>query len=143
MKNFLTQYYFQIGTLVIVLGIFYFVEPFVVSGRSMTPLYQDGDILLVERVSYHFRIAKDDILIFRYPRFDKEEIDLKRVIGVPLETVTIGDTEMYLGKEDYFIAGDNRQESTDSRDFGTVQKEHIIGKPFMRFHFNNNQEARN
>jgi signal peptidase I len=132
MKKFLAQHYFQIATLVVVVVVFCFVEPFTVNGRSMAPTFQDGDIIFVERLSHHFSIQKNDVLVFRYPRFDKKEVDIKRVYGVPLETITLGNTEMYLGKEDYFMAGDNRQESTDSRDFGTVQMEHVIGKPFFR-----------
>lgn len=132
MRNFFTQYYAQIFATVVVVSIFLLVEPFTVNGRSMTPTLSDGDIVFVEKLTHHFSIQKNDVLIFRYPRFDKKETDIKRVYGVPLETITLGNTEMYLGKEDYFMAGDNRQESTDSRDFGTVQMEHIIGKPFFR-----------
>lgn len=132
MKNFFTQYYTQIFATVVVVSIFLLIEPFTVNGRSMTPTFQDGDIVFVEKFTHHFSIQKSDVLVFHYPRFDKKEIDIKRVYGIPLETISLGNTEMYLGKEDYFMAGDNRQESTDSRDFGTVQMEHIIGKPFFR-----------
>jgi signal peptidase I len=132
MRNFFTQYYVQMLATVLVVAVFLFIEPFTVNGRSMEPALDDGDIVFVEKLTHRFRIEKNDILVFRYPRFDKKETDIKRVYGVPLETITLGNTEMYLGKEDYFMAGDNRQESTDSRDFGTVQMEHIIGKPFFR-----------
>lgn len=142
------------------------IKPFIISGASMEPSYSDGNIVLVERISHRFGIERGDELLFHNPR-GTGEVTLKRVIGLPTETVSIredtvsilyskehgyheetfgngtviGNGEngtafnMYLGPEDYFVLGDNRVESTDSRVFGTVQAEHIIGKPILKLKF--------
>ncbi len=132
------KYFFQHKFIIIIIFLTIFTlsffKLFVVSGSSMKPAYSHGDVVLVEKISHHFFIQRDDILIFEHPRGDNDDIQIKRVIGLPTETVNLDDGfSMYLGSLDYFVIGDNRNESTDSRNFGTIQPEHVIGKPMFKF----------
>ena len=146
--------------------IFILVSPFIftayiVSGNSMEPTLLHGDVLVVDRFSLKlFPPMRNQLIIFRNPH-QKEITDIKRVIGLPGETVEItinsliityadgtnetfpGNTffgggvrglngllfKMKLGKEDYFVLGDNREASRDSRFFGAVQPSDFIGRP--------------
>lgn len=129
-----------------------------VVGSSMYPTLENGDNLLVDKLSYRLKeIERYDIVVFRYRT---GEYFIKRVIGLPGETVQIIGGEVYingellgedygyevmenayraeepvvLGEDEYFVLGDNRNDSTDSRDerVGNVNKSLIIGKAFMR-----------
>ncbi len=139
--------------LLLLSSIFIF-RPFVVTGGSMEPHYSHGDVLLIERLSHHIRVWRGEALVMRNPH-DKRVIEVKRVIGLPNETVELsdrgvaairesGESEQFetgtliggefsgpfrikLGPEDYFVLGDNRSKSSDSRTFGAVQKSDIIG----------------
>jgi signal peptidase I len=156
----------EIATLVvlvvlIVLPVRIFIaQPFVVDGRSMFPTFHDHDYLIVDEISYRFsEPARGDVIVFRYPN-DPSVFYIKRVIGLPGETVhiergavtvtradgsTIALTEPYvvredatytldaaLGSEQYFVMGDNRPESSDSRVWGSLPKENIMGRAFVR-----------
>ena len=133
-------------SLAIVVPIRYFlVQPFVVRGASMEPNFTDQEYLVVDEVSYYFRPpARGEAIIFRYPR-DTSEFFIKRIIGLPQETVTIQkgrisiasprypegftleepyldpalktypDIQKTLGSDEYFVLGDNRNASSDSR----------------------------
>lgn len=132
-----------------------------VSGSSMNPTLIDGDSLLIEKVTYRFGDAKRfDIVVFPY-RYGNDEYFIKRVIGLPGETVKI-DTEgniyindvilkenygaevildpgialegVTLGEDEYFVMGDNRNHSMDSRDpsVGNINKKDILGHAFLR-----------
>lgn len=134
-----------------------------VSGHSMEPTLYDHDSLLIEKVTYRFGDAKRfDIVVFPY-RYGKDEYFIKRVIGLPGETVTI-DTEgkiyingevldehygaetildpgvaydgVTLGPDEYFVMGDNRNHSMDSRDpsVGVINKKDILGHAFLRIY---------
>ncbi len=121
----------------------------------MEPTLKDGSKILLDTVRYHFHIGRGDIIVFHYPH-GGPAIDIKRVIGLPNETVHISNTQVViehkdgsketfaegseigrtangsdhktvLGPEDYFVMGDNRSFSTDSRSWGTVQRVNIIG----------------
>ena len=132
-----------------------------VSGNSMQPTLQDGDSLMVDKVSYRFKDPERfDIVVFPFRHGDETYI-IKRVIGLPGETVQItadgrilvnGEVlnEHYgleviknpgraadpvtLGKDEYFLMGDNRNNSLDSRDasIGNVNRKDLIGKAFIR-----------
>ena len=150
-------------SLAIILPIrYYLVQPFFVKGASMEPNFEDGDYLLVDELSYRFsEPARGDVIIFRYPG-DKSQFFIKRVIGLPGETIeiknnevmiynvdhpdgfviseeyldavqeTLGNMLMRLDGNEYFVLGDNRLRSSDSRRWGPVNKTLITGKAFIR-----------
>src|SRR3989344_702009 len=150
-------------SLAIILPIrYYLVQPFFVKGASMEPNFEDGDYLLVDEISYRFSMPeRGDVVIFRYP-LDRSQFFIKRIIGLPDETVEIKDNtviiynkdkpegfvldESYLGPDqktlgnsvtkiddnEYFVLGDNRLQSSDSRRWGLVNKSLITGKAFLR-----------
>ncbi len=139
----------------------YVAQPFIVSGASMAPTFETGEYLIVDRATYHIeQPQRGDVIIFRYPN-EPSKFFIKRVIGLPGETVelangitTIIDTsdgarttldEPYLktdrtdehitirlSSDEYFVMGDNRGASSDSRNWGPVPRENIIGRAFMR-----------
>jgi len=150
------------GLLIVFFRTFVF-QNFVVEGSSMFPTLMQGDRLIVSRLSYLVgEPARGDIIVFQYP-YGPERDFVKRIIGLPGETVTIQNgrvfidgkpllTESYvqnqsadtkapvtLGDDEYFVMGDNRTGSSDSRSWGPLQKHFIIGKawliyfPFERF----------
>ncbi len=146
---------------VIVLPIRYFLfQPFIVKGESMIPSFQSGDYLIVDEISYRFKNPeRGDVVVFKYPK-DKSQKFIKRIIGLPGETVevkngkiiinkdqknlvldekylnnlpgTTGTLKLVLGANEYFVLGDNREFSYDSRVWGSVPGENIIGKVFLR-----------
>jgi len=151
---------FIVISLIIVVPFRYFIaQPFIVSGASMDPTFEDGEYLIVDQLSYHFEEpARGDVIIFKYPK-DPSKYFIKRVIGLPNETVIIngesvsitetdGKTvllnepyvanninisfEKKLNADEYFVMGDNRPASSDSRIWGPLPKENIIGRPLLR-----------
>lgn len=152
-------------SLAIVLPIRYFlIQPFYVKGASMEPNFHDKEYLIIDEISYRFRTPeRGDIIVFRYPR-DPQEFFIKRVIGLPGDTVQIKDDGVYIfnneyptglkldesyipngvptvaysedkvtvGSDQYFVLGDNRQASKDSRSFGVVDKSFVVGRVFFR-----------
>ncbi len=152
---------FIVLAVIIVVPIRYFVaQPFIVEGESMHPTFESGDYLIVDQLSYHLGDPKrGDVVIFRYPN-DEKVFYIKRIIGLPGETVhvvhgktsvtrqdgsTINLTENYistedatytldttLGEDQYFVMGDNRPRSSDSRVWGPLPKKDIIGRAFLR-----------
>ncbi len=147
--------------LIIVIPIRYFIfQPFIVKGDSMIPNFHDGDYLIVDEISYKFRgIQRGDVIVLKYP-LDTTQRFIKRVIGLPGETVDINNgkvsitkdgkvlnlNETYLPKNlatqgsihitlpanKYFVMGDNRQFSYDSRMWGILPGEDIIGRALIR-----------
>ncbi len=135
-------------------------QPFVVEGLSMFPTFNDKDYLIVDELSYRFENpARGDVIIFRYPG-NPSIFYIKRVIGLPGESVAIDHgivtitktdgtketlSEPYvvaedatytlkaaLGADQYFVMGDNRPKSSDSRVWGPLPKNDIIGRAFFR-----------
>lgn len=150
-----------VSLLVVVPFRLYIAQPFIVEGASMDPTFETGDYLIVDELTYRFRPPeRGSILIFKYPR-DPRKSFIKRVIGLPGESITISDglitvtnikhpegfvlDEPYvalskkdsanyiLGVGEYFVLGDNRLGSADSRVWGPVPEENIVGRPIVRF----------
>lgn len=148
--------------LVISLPIRFFVaEPFVVNGASMDPTFATGQFLIVDRLTYRFeKPERGDVIIFQYPG-DPSVYYIKRVIGLPGETVKIEDGRVFvstgsstpvelsepyiapiheshdnmsitLDGDHYFVMGDNRAESSDSRAWGPLAAHFIVGRPIVR-----------
>lgn len=153
---------FSIIAILIVIPVRVFIaQPFIVSGASMETTFHTGEYLIVDQVSYYFdQPHRGEVIIFRYPR-DPSKFFIKRVIGEPGDTVTIENglvsisneanpdgftlDEPYaeamppaakliekLGEREYFVMGDNRDESSDSRTWGVLQEERIIGRAWVR-----------
>jgi len=154
-------------------------QPFFVQGASMEPNFENGEYLIISEFGYkktdvqvgnrsfftidpRKELARGDVVVFRYPR-NPEQYFIKRVVGLPGETVTIvgghvsikaahaslttpldesayldpsqetaGSFSLTLGVEEYFVLGDNRAFSHDSRAWGAVTKDHVIGKVILR-----------
>lgn len=154
---------FALIALIIVIPFRLFVaQPFKVSGSSMVPTFQDQNYLIVDEISYRLEKPKrGDVVIFHPPGQGKGIYYIKRVIGLPGETIKInGSTvtisnaenkdgfvldepyvknkstsdniEKTLGETDYFVMGDNRPWSSDSRAWGTLPRENIVGRAFLR-----------
>ncbi|MES3031364.1 MAG: signal peptidase I [Patescibacteria group bacterium] len=140
----------------------FIAQPFIVSGASMDPTFSTGQYLIVDQVSYRFEDpSRDDVIIFKYPR-DPETFFIKRIIGLPGETlevedgqITIKNTEnpegfvldesfisekhktyetftVTLADDEYFVMGDNRSQSSDSRAWGPLEEKYIVGRPLVR-----------
>ncbi len=151
---------FALTVLIIVVPVRLFIaKPFIVSGASMYPTFEDKEYLIVDELSYHFRAPeRGEVIVFKYPK-DPSKYFIKRVIGLPGETISIknnevtilrpdgqnekiaepyiteqfwADTEVTLGAEEYFVLGDNRPVSSDSRAWGTLPKSLIAGRAFVR-----------
>ena len=152
---------FAFVALVIVIPIRVLIaEPFIVSGSSMVPTFINGDYLIIDKISYKLSNPKrDDVVVFRYPG-DTTKFFIKRIIGLPNETVDIkgndvtitkgdtkesfkldqpfvknpanNDTHFELKKDEYFVMGDNRNASSDSRYWGAVKINLLTGKAFLR-----------
>ncbi len=150
-------------SLIIILPIrYYIVQPFFVKGASMESNFEDGDYLFVDELSYGLGDpVRGDVVIFRYP-LDRSQFFIKRVIGLPNETVdikdnkvtiynalhpegvvlnetyldsgqqTLGATRIKLDDNEYFVLGDNRFRSSDSRTWGALNRSLITGRAFIR-----------
>lgn len=150
-------------SLVIIIPIRYFlIQPFYVKGASMEPNFYDHEYLVIDEISYRLgEIKRGDVVVFHYP-VDKTQYFIKRVIGLPGETVSIqagkifikntsrpdgffldesaylpntytqGDKEVTLGPEEYYVLGDNRSSSLDGRVFGPINRSVIVGRAWVR-----------
>ncbi|MFA5020471.1 MAG: signal peptidase I [Patescibacteria group bacterium] len=148
-------------SLVIILPVRYFlIQPFYVKGASMEPNFYDHEYLIIDEISYRFnQPARGDIVVFKYPK-DPKQYFIKRVIGLPGEKIKIQDNNIYvngaklnetylpeavetilplrgygdvaLAADEYFLLGDNRNQSLDSRIFGPVKRDLIVGRTWIR-----------
>jgi signal peptidase I len=144
----------------------FLVQPFLVSGASMAPSFENGNYLLVDELTYRFRPPeRGEVVVFRYPN-DESTYFIKRIVGLPGDRIVIKDgvvtvvspahpegerlTEPYLaagmttavrrqdeanvtlGPGEYFVLGDNRSYSFDSRDWGPLKTTEIIGLVRLR-----------
>ena len=107
-------------------------QPFIVSGASMDPTFYNGDYLIVDELSFHFRKpAKNEVIIFRYPE-DPSKFFIKRIIALPGEEIKYKGNIIILGQDQYFVMGDNRDVSSDSRLWGPLDEKYVIGRAFLR-----------
>ena len=149
-----------IALLIVVPFRVFIAQPYVVNGASMDPTFKTGDYLIVDQLTYRFSTpARGSVLIFKYPK-DPSFYFIKRVIGLPLETVVINggeitiknaahpggfvleepyvqfakveDSSHTLKEGEYFAVGDNRLGSADSRMWGPVPSEDIVGRPIIQ-----------
>lgn len=150
-------------SLAIVLPVRYFlIQPFSVKGASMEPTYYDGEYLIVDEISYRLREPeRGEVIVLRNPN-RPSEFFIKRIIGLPGETIDIADgsvkiinaahpegftlKESYLPDstitsgfrhqelkgDQYFVMGDNRGASLDSRAIGPIPKQNIVGRTWVR-----------
>ncbi len=153
---------FALITVIIALGVrFYIAQPFIVSGASMVPTFEDKQYLIVDELSYHLGDpVRGDVVVFHPPKQPRCIDYVNRVIGLPNETITINNgivtikntthpegfvlDEPYisepatntitreLGPDEYFVMGDNRPYSSDSRVWGVLPRENIVGRAFLR-----------
>ena len=139
----------------------FLLQPHEVRGKSMEPNFQDKEYLLTDKVSYKIGDPKrGDVIIFSAPPTRQEEF-IKRIIGLPGDTITISNGRVFindkelregylidttptfggsslqegdkiiLGKNEYFVLGDNRPHSQDSRYFGKIIEDDILGKAWL------------
>lgn len=141
---------------------YFLIQPFYVRGASMEPAFIDHEYLIIDELSYRFKDpARGEIVVFRYPG-DPRQYFIKRIIGLPGEKVqfvggkviiyseeypegwileepyiersifTSGDKTVQLEADQYFVLGDNRNSSLDSRFFGSLERRMIVGRVWLR-----------
>jgi len=138
---------------------YFLFKPFYVKGQSMEPTYHENEYLIIDEISYRFRAPqRGDVVVFHAPL--GEDFYLKRILGLPGERVkvennkviiynesypqgivveepyliedTIGQVSYDLKNDEYFVMGDNRDSSYDSRRFGPVKRSAIVGRTWFR-----------
>ena len=154
--------------ILVIIGLTWMIVTFVgqrtrVSGQSMETTLQDGDNLIVDKRSYRFHDpSRYDIIVFPY-KYEENTFYIKRIIGLPGETVQVKDGYTYingkkltsdiygrevmdepgiaeepikLGSDEYFVLGDNRNHSQDSRDpyVGVLKRSDLMGRAFVRIY---------
>lgn len=163
-KEILSTSLYLLGVLVFTYLIIHYVgQRTEVEGSSMEPTLQDGDNLIVDKISYRFHDPERfDIIVFPF-QYKEETYYIKRIIGMPGESVRIdwdgyiyidgellnegygrevmqdpgqAENEIRLGEDEYFVLGDNRNNSTDSRvEFvGNIHRDDIIGRAWVRIY---------
>ncbi len=141
---------------------YFIAEPFIVNGASMDPTFSTGQFLIVDRLTYRFeKPERGDVIVFEYPN-NPDIYYIKRIIALPGETIKVvsgkvtifnkenldgfsldesyvstthASTENFektLPENHYFVMGDNRSQSSDSRVWGSLEFERIVGRPFVR-----------
>lgn len=140
----------------------FLLQPFLVSGESMVPSFLDGDYLLIDELTYRFRTPeRGEVAVFRYPN-DHTTFFIKRIIGLPGDRVVVkdgrvnvfdavrpdglvlmeqylspgtrtsGEVDTTLEPDEYFVLGDNRSYSFDSRTWGSLDSKDIVGLVRLR-----------
>jgi signal peptidase I len=141
---------------------YFIAQPFIVKGASMEPTFEERNYLIVDEASYYFRDPlRGEVVVFRFP-LDPSEYFIKRVIALPGERVritggkvyvaasrdaefkeisesylpqglqTVGEVTQTMGANEYFVMGDNRTFSLDSRKWGALPRENITGRVVFR-----------
>ncbi len=159
-KDILELVRFTVLVLIVVIPLRIFIaQPFIVNGESMLPTFENGDYIIVDELSYRYSDPKrGQVIIFRLPSNHKRFL-IKRVIGLPGETVVVNGGKITITKKDgtviqldedytngnfssyatwklqddeYIVMGDNRNNSSDSRSWGILDRDLIVGKTFLR-----------
>ncbi len=141
----------------------FIAQPHKVSGASMVPTFQDGDYILTDKITYRFGPPKKgDVIVLKNPRNEEVDF-IKRIIATPGDTLKVADSSVFVngeklpesylpsdietragnflaegseikvGPNQYFVFGDNRNHSSDSREWGSITKEEIVGRVFFRY----------
>ena len=141
---------------------YFIVQPFIVRGASMEPNFEDREYLIIDEISYYLREPqRGEPIVFHYPK-DPRQFFIKRVIGLPGERVNIQkgkimifnarypdgftmdeqylnpgrlthpDSAITLGLHEYFVLGDNRDFSSDSRVWGPLDRKFMVGRVVFR-----------
>lgn len=141
----------------------FFFQPHQVKGSSMMPNFLNEEYLLTNKITYRLQEPKrGDVIVFRAPKNQEYEY-IKRIIGLLGESIKIENGNVFIDgkkleekylpkglrthsgnflkegevfsipKDQYFVIGDNRDQSSDSREWGTVPKENIVGKAWLRY----------
>lgn len=158
-----TSIYLLVVLIATYLIIYYVGQRTEVEGSSMEPTLQDGDNLIVDKISYRFHDPERfDIIVFPF-QYEQDTYYIKRIIGMPGESVRIdwdgniyidgevlkegygrevildpgrAEEEILLGEDEYFVLGDNRNNSTDGRAevVGNIHRDDIIGRAWVRIY---------
>lgn len=146
---------------VFLLTYFFLIQPHRVQGDSMLPNFVNGELILTDKISYKIRQpSRGDVVVFRAPQ-DAGKDFIKRIVGLPGETLELAEgkiyvngnaiDEQYLGPgfvtlggsflregakvivpdAEYLVLGDNRNHSSDSREWGTIKKSEVVGRAFI------------
>ena len=137
-------------------------QPHQVEGRSMEPSFQNGEYILTDKISYRLRDPqRGDVVVFHSPQDERVDF-IKRIIATPGDTIMVSDNKVYLNGEpmdepytldgatpqdtflrdgaattvpsnNYVVMGDNRLHSSDSRKWGFITRQHIVGRAFFRY----------
>lgn len=141
---------------------YFLFQPFFVNGASMEPNFEDGEYLIIDEISYRIHEpSRGEVIIFRFPG-NRSQFYIKRIIGLPGETIEIngsqitvknkanpqgfvleessylknvpnmGQEKITLGENNFFVMGDNRTASYDSRRWGPLSRQDIIGRAWLR-----------
>lgn len=141
---------------------YFLIQPFYVKGASMEPNFYDHEYLIIDEIGYRLhQPERGEIVVFRYPN-DPRQYFIKRIVGLPGERVKVtggqvwiynaefpdgkavnekeylgaiytgGEKDVQLASDEYFLMGDNRGASLDSRSFGPVQRSFIVGRVWFR-----------
>jgi signal peptidase I len=141
---------------------YFLFKPFYVKGASMEPTFQENEYLIIDEITYRFRQPmRGEVVVFKYPDVQRDYF-LKRIIGLPGERVkvtdgkvtvyntqhpegividekylsaeilTVGEQDITLNDHEFFVLGDNRPLSYDSRRFGPVDRDQLVGRVILR-----------
>lgn len=141
---------------------YFLIKPFYVNGASMEPNFFNHEYLIIDEISYRFNEPKrGEVVVFRNPE-DEKQYFIKRVVGLPGERVVVkdgqvqifnnlapagitlnedylpadlatgGQADVTLAPDEFFVLGDNRRASLDSRRFGPLPRREIVGRTWLR-----------
>lgn len=139
-------------------GVQFSLQSFMIDGQSMEPTFHHGEYVLIEKLRYHFRSPeRGDVIVFENPRSPEDPPLIKRIVGVPGETVEVVEGIIYVNgqrlmespdlgllperepasvtlyEDEFFVIGDNRDGTTGSHLFGAVHRDEILGRLWLRY----------